>query len=163
MRMTCHRSRSYASIGGVLLAAISLLPCARVEAQQFKATVTGIVTDAQAAVVPGVNVAVLNVDTNVTAEAITNEQGVFVTQDLIPGPYRITATIPGFKTYVREGIVLRTAETVTLHIALTLGALEESVTVVGRTSEIETNQSVLSQTMDNKKVSELPLNGRQVY
>jgi outer membrane receptor protein involved in Fe transport len=161
--MTCRRSHHHPSAVAVLTAALWLLPIVRAEAQQFKASVTGIVTDAQGAVVPGVTVAVLNTDTNVVAETVTNGQGVFVTQDLNPGPYRITATIPGFKTYIREGIVLRTAETVTLHIALTLGALEENVTVVGRTSEIETNQSVLSQTMDNKKVSELPLNGRQVY
>src|SRR5438128_592599 len=147
----------------IVLVALALLIGARAEAQQFKASVTGTITDAQGAVIPGVSVVVLNVDTNVPAETVTNGQGVFVVQDVIPGPYRITAALAGFKTYVREGIVLRTAETVTLHIALTVGVLEESVTVVGRTSEIETNQSVLSQTMDNKKVSELPLNGRQVY
>jgi len=147
----------------VLLAAFALLFYAGAEAQQFKATVTGTVTDAQGAVVPGATATVLNLDTNVAAETTTNDQGVFVAQDLIPGPYRITVAIAGFKTYVREGIVLRTAETVTLRIPLTLGELEENVTVVGNTSEVETNQSVLSQTMDNKKVSELPLNGRQVY
>ena len=133
------------------------------DAQQFKATVTGTVTDSQGAVVPGAAVVVRNVDTGVAAETVTNAQGVFSVQDLVPGPYTVTASVTGFKTYVREGIVLRTAETVTLRIALTLGALEENVTVVGKTSEIETNQSVLSQTMDNKKVAELPLNGRQVY
>ena len=161
--MISHRLVRVNRRTGILLVVFTLLVHGAARAQQFKATVNGIVTDTQGAVVPGVNVAVLNVDTNVAAEMVTNEQGIFVAQDLIPGPYRITASIVGFKTYVREGIVLRTAETVTLHIPLTLGALEENVTVIGKTSEIETNQSVLSQTMDNKKVSELPLNGRQVY
>ncbi|PYR53671.1 MAG: hypothetical protein DMF91_28010, partial [Acidobacteria bacterium] len=80
-----------------------------------------------------------------------------------PGRYKITAALQGFKTFVREGIVLHTAETATVNVQLALGAVEETVNVVGGLTEVETNQSVLSQTMDNKKVSELPLNGRQVY
>jgi hypothetical protein len=132
-------------------------------AQETRATVTGIVKDAQGAVVPGVTVTVLNTDTNVSTEGVTNDSGVFTVQKLQPGPVRITASLPGFKTFVREGITLRTAETVTVNVQLTLGTVEETVTVSAQSSTIESNESTIAQTIENKRISELPLNGRQVY
>src|SRR5262249_1716443 len=132
-------------------------------AQQFKASLTGIVTDAQGAVIPGVTITVTNTDTNVAAESVTDTNGVFSVKDVVPGQYKVSAALAGFKTFVREGIVLHTAETANIQVKLEVGKVEESVTVSAGLSEVETNQSVLSQTMDNRKVSELPLNGRQVY
>ena len=140
----------------LLLPSISL-------AQQFRATVTGTVTDAQGGVVPGATVTALNTATNVASEAQTNERGVYTVQDLQPGPYRITVALSGFKTYVREGITLRTAETVTVNLPLSMGAVEETVTVSAQTSNIESNETTIAQTIENKRISELPLNGRQVY
>ena len=87
----------------------------------------------------------------------------FSVQKLQPGPVRITASLPGFKTWVREGITLRTAETVTINIPLAIGAVEETITVSAASSAIESNESTISQTIENKRISELPLNGRQVY
>jgi hypothetical protein len=132
-------------------------------AQQFKGNITGTVTDTQGAVVPGVSVTVLNTDTNVSTEAVTNERGVYSVQQLTPGPYKISVALSGFKTFVREGVTLHTAETVTVNVALTMGAVEETVTVSAQTSNIESNESTISQTIENKRISELPLNGRQVY
>ena len=71
--------------------------------------------------------------------------------------------MPGFKTFVREGVTLRTAETVTLDIQLSVGGLEETVTVSAQASAIESNESTIAQTIENKRIAELPLNGRQVY
>src|SRR5215472_1581309 len=131
--------------------------------QEFRATMTGRVTDLQGAVVPGVMITVTNVDTNVSLITVTNETGVYTLTPLQPGAYSIVAALPGFKTYVREGIVLRTAETGTVNIQLQLGDVAETVTVVSDLSAVESNQSTLAQTMENKRVSELPLNGRQAY
>jgi hypothetical protein len=147
-------------LGHVLV--LMLLP-AFAHAQQFKANLNGTVTDAQGAVVPGVTVAVTNTETNVSTESVTDSTGAFSVKDVVPGRYKVTAALSGFKTFVRDGIQLHTAETATIAVKLELGRVEETVTVVAGLSELETNQSVLSQTMDNKKVSELPLNGRQVY
>src|SRR5256885_13099120 len=147
----------------LLCVASALLPGARVIAQEFKASVTGTVNDPQGGVLPGVTVSVLNVDTSVAAESVTDSSGVYSVKNFNPGRYKVTAALQGFKTFVREGIVLHTAEIATINVQLALGAIEETVNVVGGLTEVETNQSVLSQTMDNKKVSELPLNGRQVY
>lgn len=135
----------------------------RASAQDFRATMTGRVTDVQGALVPGVTITVTNVDTNVSLSMLTNETGLYTVTPLQPGSYRITAALPGFKTFVREGIVLRTAETGTVDIQLQVGDLVETVTVVSDLTAVESNQSTLAQTMENKRVSELPLNGRQVY
>ena len=69
----------------------------------------------------------------------------------------------GFRTFVRDGIELHTAETVTVHVQLTVGAREEVVTVTAAASQIESSESTVSQTIENKRITELPLNGRQVY
>ena len=132
-------------------------------AQQFKANLTGTIIDTQGAAVPGVTVTVTNTATNVAADTVTDSSGAFAVKDLVPGTYRVSAALTGFKTFVREGIVLHTAETATIAVKMELGRLEETVTVTAGLTAVESNQGVLSQTMDNKKVSELPLNGRQVY
>jgi len=132
-------------------------------AQQFKANLTGTIVDTQGAAVPGATVTVTNTATNVAADTVTDSSGAFAVKDLVPGTYRVSAALTGFKTFVREGIVLHTAETATIAVKMELGRLEETVTVTAGLTAVESNQGVLSQTMDNKKVSELPLNGRQVY
>src|SRR5580765_2289530 len=147
----------------VLLLGLLFIPNARAAAQEFKADITGTVTDPQGGVLPGVTVTAVNVDTDVSVVAVTDGKGVYSVKDLIPGRYKLTAALQGFKRFTREGIVLHTAETATVNVGLAIGAVEELVTVTAAPTETETNQSVLSQTMDNKKVSELPLNGRQVY
>ncbi|PYQ18322.1 MAG: hypothetical protein DMF79_15340 [Acidobacteria bacterium] len=153
------------TLPGLILAlvAVVMLPGADLGAQEINAAVTGTVRDAQGAAVPGVAVTVMNVGTNLSTDAVTDAHGGFRTSKLQPGRYRVTAALPGFKTYVRDGIALRTAETATLDIQLELGSLEERITVTQTLSEVETNQSTLAQTMENKRVAELPLNGRQVY
>jgi hypothetical protein len=145
------------------LALVMSVVASRAGGQEFRATITGRVADAQGAVVPGATIAVTNVDTNVSLTTVTNETGAYTVATLQPGTYRIAASLSGFKTFVREAIVLRTAETGTVNVQLQLGDVEETVTVVGGLSAVESNQSTLAQTMENKRVSELPLNGRQVY
>ena len=115
--------------------------CTPAAAQETRARITGVVSDGQGAVVPGVTVTALNTDTNVSTEAVTNASGAFTIQQLVPGPYRITAALQGFKTFVREGIELHTAETVTVNVPLTVGALEETVTVSAQTTAIESNET----------------------
>jgi hypothetical protein len=132
-------------------------------AQETRARITGTVTDGQGSVIPGVSVTATNTDTNVSTETISNSSGSFTLQQLLPGRYRVTAALQGFKTFAREGIELHTAETVSVNVPLVVGALEETVTVSAQTTAIESNESTIAQTIENKRISELPLNGRQVY
>ena len=149
---------------GVAAAIVMLVGAAGASAgQEIRATVTGRVTDPQGAVLPGATVTATNIDTNGSLETVTDLSGGYTIPQLPPGPYRVTASLQGFKTFIREGVRLHTAETAKVDIQLTLGALEETITVVASLSAVETNQSTLAQTMENKRVAELPLNGRQVY
>src|SRR5215212_7302842 len=106
-----NRRRSLAhGVWAVLILVWTALPAL---AQETRATVTGTVKDAQGATIPGVTVTVTNTATNISSEAITNDAGVFTVQRIQPGPVKVTAALTGFKTFVREGLTLRTAETVT--------------------------------------------------
>ena len=147
----------------LLTLALVAISSPRLAAQEIRATVTGTVTDQQGAVVPGVVVTARNIDTNVDSQAVTESDGGFTIRQLIPGRYKVTATLQGFKTFTRDGITLRTAETATLRISLTLGGVEETVIVTSGLTQVESNETAISQTIENKRITELPLNGRQVY
>ncbi|HYS56088.1 MAG TPA: carboxypeptidase regulatory-like domain-containing protein [Thermoanaerobaculia bacterium] len=155
--------KHYRIVLAAVFFAILVWPCSRVEAQEIFASLTGTVTDAQKGAVPGVTVRAENVDTKLSSQTTTDSHGGFTISKLQPGRYRLTAALEGFSTFIREGIVLRTAETGTINVTLALGAVAEAITVSASLSAVETNESTLSQTVDNKKISELPLNGRQVY
>jgi len=146
-----------------ILVFLALLTCSPVAAQETRARITGTATDVQGSMVPGVTVTALNTATNVSTEAVTNASGFFTIQQLVPGPYKVTASLQGFKTFVRDGIDLHTAETVNVSVQLAVGGLEETITVSAEASQIESNESTIAQTIENKRITELPLNGRQVY
>ena len=88
------------AVSGLFL--LFLFPCITT-AQQFRATVTGTVTDAQGAVVPGVTVTALNTDTNVSVEAQTNERGVYTIQQLSPGPVQVHRRAFGLQDFRPRG------------------------------------------------------------
>lgn len=121
--------------------------------QQLRATVTGTVADPQGAVVPGVTVTALNTETNVSTEGVSNEQGVYTLQQLTPGPYRITAALSGFKTFVREGITLRTAETVTVKVGLSTGGIEETCTAARGSTPTRSRTSATTSRTRNTNTS----------
>ena len=112
---------------------------------------------------PASIVTATNINTNVSTSSTTNEDGLYSITQLTPGQYRLSAELQGFSKFVREGITLQTADKVTIHVQLPLGTVTEVITVAAALTAAETNRSTIAQTMDNKRVSELPLNGRQVY
>lgn len=126
-------------------------------AQESRATILGTVTDQTGAVVPGVEVAVLNVRTNIRSSAVTNESGYYEVSYLIPGSYRIEAALPGFKTYLRDGVELATGQRVTLNIPLEIGEAIETVTVHGEAPLLETSSASAGQVIDNRRITELPV------
>ncbi len=126
-------------------------------AQESRATLLGTVTDQSGAVVPGVEVAVVNANTNVRVTLITSQSGYYEATFLIPGRYRLEGVLAGFKRYVREDIELRTGERVTLDFKLELGQPNEQVTVVATAPMLETSTASAGQVIDNRRISELPV------
>jgi outer membrane receptor protein involved in Fe transport len=134
------------------------LPASR--AQSSNAAITGRVTDASKAMIPGAHVTAINTDTNARYEASTNDRGVFTLPDLPPGPYRLEIERKGFKTVVETGILLHVQDTVQLNYEMALGASTESVTVTADTANVNVTDATVSTVVDRLFVENLPLNGR---
>ena len=136
--------------------AVLSLPLA---AQQ--ARVSGRVLDPGGAVIVSATVMVQNEETGVRTEARTNEAGIYVLPFLQPGRYRLSVAQPGFKKYQRSGLMLQTADVIGLDIQLELGEVTESVTVSAETPLLESASSTVSQMIDSRVVSDMPLSGRR--
>src|SRR5213594_3699591 len=93
------------------------------------ATLVGTVTDTTGAVLPGVRVNVVNTATSFRSETTTSPEGSYYIPYLSPGTYQISFEASGFKRYVRDGFVVRTAEMPRVDIMLEVGSVEERVTV----------------------------------
>src|SRR4051794_7500280 len=132
-------------------------------AQEFRALISGQVTDSSGASVPGATVKATNLNTNVSVTASSASDGRYVLAQVPAGPYTLSCEAAGFKKLTRAGINLAVGDRATVDLRLDVGAISENVTVTAELAAIDTDRSVLSQLMDNKGVSELPLNGRQVF
>lgn len=142
---------------------ILLLFCAATFAQDFRATISGQVTDPSNAVVPNVTIKAIRVDTQVATEVKTNSQGYYTLPYLNPGTYTVEATSSGFKTLKRTGIILQVADKLNLPLILDLGEVSSQVTVVGEQELLQTETASRGLVFDPIKTSEYPLNGRQSY
>lgn len=149
-------------LGGLLFdAARAPWPMATAAAQEFRATVTGRVTDPDGLGIPGVTITAINTASNETASAVSNADGAYSIPFLKPGTYNITAELEGFRKHTQEKVLLEVGSTLTLQIPLQVGALTETVTV---TSEaIEASKADRGMVVDNTRVTELPLNARNPF
>ena len=129
-------------------------------AQTFTGTITGTVTDPAGAVVPGAVLTVTNLETNDSRRVTSGEAGIFNFTALPPGRYRLEVERPGFKRFVQEPIELRVQQSVALSPSLEVGQANQTVEVTGQVPLIDAATSSLSQVVENRQVTELPLNGR---
>jgi len=149
----CRRARYFAPV---------LLSCA-LYAQVERGTISGTVRDSSGAIVPGVSVAVKNVNTGVQVSSTTNQSGEYVAPNLIPGEYSLEVTHTGFDTVTVSGIVLHVDERRAVDIALTVGAVTQSLQVQAIAPLLQTESTSVGNVITRREVSELPLNGRTVY
>jgi hypothetical protein len=150
--------RTVASISVVLLALSFASAIAR--AQATTAQISGTVKDQTGAVLPGVEVTVTQTATGAKRTAITNETGNYVLASLPLGPYILEAALPGFKMYVQTGIVLQVDANPAINIVLQVGTVSDQVEVQANAALVETHSTGIGTVVDNQRVTELPLNGR---
>lgn len=131
-----------------------------VVAQTTTATISGVVKDETGAVLPGVSVTVTNRETGITRAGITDDSGYFNIPRLTVGQYDVQAELTGFHAAVITGITLQVGQQAGINPVLKVGELTEKVTVSGEAELVETTSATLSAVVDDKKIRDLPLNGR---
>ncbi|MFN2581438.1 MAG: carboxypeptidase regulatory-like domain-containing protein, partial [Candidatus Dormibacteria bacterium] len=143
-----------------VIAAAWLLATTSAFAQLSTAQLSGRVTDESSAVLPGVTVAATQTDTGFVRTAVTDDSGAYILSNLPTGPYRLEVMLSGFRTYVQTGIVLQVAASPVVNVVLTVGNLEESVTVEGAAPLVDVKSAGISDVVRNEEIVQLPLNGR---
>lgn len=131
-------------------------------AQTPTGTITGTVRDETGAVIPGATVTVMNVRTSSTRTASTDAAGSYQIPLLPPGEYQVSVEMMGFKKEVRTGIVLQVQQIAVVDFTLRVGQITEEILVTGEVSLVESKSSSVGSVIDEKRILELPLNGREV-
>lgn len=128
---------------------------------QGNGAIAGVVRDTSGAVMPGVTVEASSPALIEKVRlVVSDDQGVYRIVDLRPGVYTVTFTLPGFTTLRREGIELTTAFTATVNAELTVGALEETLTVSGAAPIIDTQNAIQQQTLARTTLDAIPTTKR---
>src|SRR5688500_17557031 len=142
-------------------AVVAVLASAIVHGQAGStAQISGTVRDQSGGVLPGVDVTVTQTDTGFTRTAVSDENGNYTLTSLPIGPYRLQATLSGFRTYQQTGIVLQVGSNPVIPVAMALGDLTETVSVEAAAPLVETRNPSIGTVIENERVKELPLNGR---
>ncbi len=146
----------------ILMSGLILLATAA-GAQENTATILGQVLDPSGLGIPGATVTVRNTQTGITRTVTTNESGNYTVPLLPIGQYDVTTEQAGFKKAGRTGIVLQVAQHARVDFKLEVGMRDETVMVAAALQLTQTDESSMGAVVDNTKVSELPLNGREFY
>src|ERR1700752_4851518 len=145
-------------LAGLLLSSLS----ANSLRAQATAQISGTVRDQSGAVLPGVEVTATQTQTGVARMAITNETGSYVLPNLALGPYKLEAALAGFRTFIQTGIVLQVNDSPVINPNLEVGQVTEQVEVQANAALVETRNTAVGAVMENQRILELPLQGRQV-
>ncbi len=142
--------------GFAISAALGCLPC---YGQTF-GEITGVVTDASGALIPGANVTVSSPETGLTRTAASNSAGNYSFPSLLPGTYKIRAEKQGFQTEARNGIELQVQQVARIDFQLRVGSRSEIVEVSGGAPLLATENATVGTVIETRRIVDLPLNGR---
>ncbi|MBI2819000.1 MAG: TonB-dependent receptor [Acidobacteria bacterium] len=142
-------------IYGLFLIIAELAP-----AQLPTATILGVVKDSTGAVVPGATLTARNIDTGQSRTGVTAEDGSYRFAALAVGNYEVRIEHPGFQTQVRSGLALAVSQEAVVNFRLEVGAVEQTVEVTAEAPIVNTTSGSLGGLVDEQKVTDLPLNGR---
>lgn len=145
------------------LAFLASIFLARTNAQSAPvAQISGIVQDATGAAVPAAHVTITNADTSATRTVDSAADGSYTFTNLVAGPYKLQVTKDGFAMYVQSGIILEVNSNPKINAILKVGAVSEQVEVQANAAMVETQSTGVGQVIDQRRVVDLPLNGRNV-
>lgn len=147
------------SIRGAFCVALLTLGAFPVIGQTF-GEITGTLVDSSGAIVSGATVRVMNNATSQIRQVETNESGNYTIPFLPPGSYQVRAEKSGFKTANRSEVLLQVAETVRVNFTIEVGSVSEAVEVREQASLLSSDNATVGTVIDNKRIVDLPLNGR---
>jgi hypothetical protein len=128
-------------------------------AQFDSAQISGVVQDSTGAVLPGVDVTLVNVGTRIERQAVTNEAGLYTFPNVPVGEYQITAMLSGFRPVTKSDVRVTAGVNIRVDVALEVGALSETISVEAATTLVDT--SVVGRTLRAEQIAETPLSGRR--
>jgi hypothetical protein len=126
-------------------------------AQALRGTLLGTVTDQSGAALPGATVLITETRTNVSRDTVTNTTGNYTFPNLLEGVYSVKAELSGFKTTLRDNIRIAVNTSIRIDLQLTVGALAETVTVIGETPLLQTDRTDTGRTLESIQVASMPL------
>lgn len=129
-------------------------------AQEFRGTITGVVTDASGGHVVGAKIAAVQSGTGSRTQTTSDSTGQYTIPFLNPGKYDVSAQMPGFKEFVRKDLSLDAGDHLQIDIKLEVGDASQTVDVTADSPLLNTENASTGQTITTKEVEEMPLNGR---
>jgi len=140
---------------------LATLPIARAQ-QVAVAEVDGYVTDPTGQAIPGAQLRMTDTAKGQVRTTVSDATGRYSFPNLAAGDYRLEATAAGFKSYIQSGIVLQVANNIEIKVQMEIGAVSESINVTANAGMVETKDNAISQVIDQQRIVELPLNGRNL-
>lgn len=136
---------------------------AAVLAQAGRGGISGVISDASGAVVPGAKVKAVNVSTGAVFQTVTTGAGMYSLLSLPPASYEVTISAPGFETLTRKNLLVTVDQTSQLNLSLRPGNVKEEVTVSGTSALVETTNSTVGQLISAETMDRVPLLTRDEY
>ena len=150
---TANLVKGFAIMASVI--AVLCLPVS-LRAQELRGKIKGRVLDQNKAAVPGATVQVTDASRNVTLTLTTNNDGLFEAPYLLPGSYQVVVEAAGFKKSIQDNVQVEINQTRDLELSVEVGAAQETVTVTADAPTLNGADANLGQTVDRKRVDELP-------
>lgn len=152
--------RGYFRFGpGLVVGCLFILLTAGLFGQGALSTVRGVVADQSGGLVPGADIVLTDMTTNIAVRTlVSRDDGSFEIPDLRPGSYRMTVSLPGFRTFVADDIRLEAGQIRRIEIAMQLGDIAEQVTVTAGAAVITTDTATLATNIVDVKLKDSPLN-----
>lgn len=145
-----------------LLCGVFLLTSTVAHAQAVaNAEIHGIVSDQSGAIIPNAQLVATQINTGEVRTTVSNGTGGYALLNLSVGPYRLQVSKHGFRSYVRAGIILQVGDNVDVNVTLRVGAVSQRVEVSAAAAMVQTRDTSVSQVIDQRRIVDLPLNGRQ--
>lgn len=153
-RLKAHDIRRLVIWLGVTLGLLASIP---IVAQSGRGTLTGTVKDTVGAVVPKASLNLTEQSTGSRYKTVSSAEGIYTFPELPPGTYTLTVEVPGFESYTQSGISVYVGGTAVANVALKVGSTNETVTVTGDASHLETQSTDIGTTVSSKLIEDLPL------